>query len=558
MLPIRHRPYNHRTVLQINAVTPDANIAMSPPPPTSAEGVLAAEGTPLPRDIVERARDRVRIAAFVLIATWGFVIVMNEVVARIVAKDAVIDRIWEPRQTFLTFIGIVASLGLAWLATRLKNRPELVLNLGLFFQVFNSLIVSLISEWYPRQDPQAVSWVCVTILFWPAIVPSSPRKTLLASLLSATTVPIALWYGLSIHPNPQVSGLVMLWLVLPGYVCAVLAIVPANVIRTLGRQVRKARELGSYQLEDRIGKGGMGEVYRAKHRLLARPAAVKLISPAALRGATEEENRIVIERFRREAEAAATLRSPHTIELYDYGVAEDGTFYYVMELLDGIDLQELVQRYGPLPSERVIHLLAQACDSLGEAHLTGLVHRDVKPSNIFACRMGLKVDYVKVLDFGLVKNDPKHSEQQIELTTAGSVSGTPSFMAPESISGIASVGPPADVYALGCVAYWLLTGQTVFRAANPTMMMLQHVQAAPVPPSLKAPQPVPRDLEELIMRCLAKDPSDRPRDAADLLLLLGHCRVSLPWTDARAHDWWRAHRDGQPAIENRTGAIMIQ
>jgi serine/threonine protein kinase len=172
--------------------------------------------------------------------------------------------------------------------------------------------------------------------------------------------------------------------------------------------------------------------------------------------------------------------------------------------------------------------------------------------------MGLKVDYVKVLDFGLVKNDPKHSEKQMEITTAGSLSGTPSYMAPESISGIATVGPPADVYALGCVGYWLLTGQTVFKASNPTMMMLQHVQASPVPPSLKSPQPVPRDLEEIIMRCLAKDPSDRPSDAAALAGLLERCRIAMPWTQARAHDWWRGHLDGEVAIENRTGSMMIQ
>jgi serine/threonine-protein kinase len=172
--------------------------------------------------------------------------------------------------------------------------------------------------------------------------------------------------------------------------------------------------------------------------------------------------------------------------------------------------------------------------------------------------MGLMVDYVKVLDFGLVKNEPKNAQNQLEITTAGSVSGTPAFMAPESISGIETVGPAADVYALGCVAYYLLTGQTVFKAANPTMMMLQHVQASPVPPSLKAPHPVPRDLEAVVMRCLAKEPGDRPPDAAELATLLGKCHVAMPWTDSRARDWWKAHRDGEPAIESRTGSLMIQ
>jgi tRNA A-37 threonylcarbamoyl transferase component Bud32 len=540
-------------------VSTDADIARAPATPTTSGGFFSSASTPLPRDIVERARERVRIAACVFVATWLFVVTMNEGIARLATPESdVLAQLWPPRQTFLTLIGLGASLALAMVASRMKDRPELVLDLGLAFQVFNALIVSLVTEWFPRRDPQAVSWVCITIVLWPAIAPSSPKKTLIAALAAATTVPIGIFFGLSEHPVPNADWFILLWFIVPGYVCAFLAVIPAHVIRSLGKQVSRARELGSYQLEDQIGKGGMGEVYRAKHRLLARPAAVKLISPTALRGSSADENRIVIERFRREAEAAATLRSPHTIELYDYGVADDGTFYYVMELLDGIDFQELVQRHGPLPSERVIHLLSQACDSLGEAHLAGLVHRDVKPSNILACRMGLRVDYVKVLDFGLVKHDPRHAEKQMEITTAGAVSGTPSYMAPESISGTGPVGPPADVYALGCVAYWLLTGHTVFKAANPTMMMMQHLQGSPVPPSLKAPRPVPRDLEELVMRCLAKEPADRPGDAAELLQLLSRCHVALPWSDSRAHDWWRGNRAPSIPIENRTGSIIIQ
>jgi serine/threonine-protein kinase len=285
----------------------------------------------------------------------------------------------------------------------------------------------------------------------------------------------------------------------------------------------------------------MGEVYRARHRLLARPAAVKLISPEALLASTPDANAVIVERFRREAEAAATLRSPHTIELYDYGVADDGTFYYVMELLDGIDFHELVHRFGPVVPERALHLIAQACDSLGEAHQKGMVHRDVKPSNMLACRMGLKVDYVKVLDFGLVKNELKHADEQLHITQADVVSGTPAFIAPESISGIASVGPPADVYALGCVAYWLVTGQYVFQAPNATMMLMQHLQATPVPPSHRSPKPIPQDFEQIILRCLSKDPAARPHDAAELSGLLRKCRPASVWTEDRAHEWWNAH-----------------
>jgi serine/threonine-protein kinase len=539
-------------------VSTDANITMNTPTSGTAGGFLTSGSTPLPRDIIEKGAERVKIAALVFAATWLVVVIMNEGIARIAGPNPQLARLWGPRQLVLTLIGLASSIAMVWIASRMKDRPEHILDLGLVFEVFNALLISLIIEWYPRQDPQAVSWVCVTIVLWPAIAPSSPRKTFLAALAAATTIPLAIWYGSSIHPDPESNWFTVLWLIVPGYVCAALAVVPATVIRGLGKQVKRARELGSYQLEEQIGKGGMGEVYRAKHRLLARPAAVKLISPAALRGATADENRVVIERFRREAEAAATLRSPHTIELYDYGVAEDGTFYYVMELLDGIDFQQLVARHGPLPSERVIHLIAQACDSLGEAHLAGLVHRDVKPSNILACRMGLAADYVKVLDFGLVKHDAKHSPDELEITSAGAVSGTPAYMAPESVSGIGTVGPAADVYALGCVAYWLLTGHTVFKAANPTMMMMMHVTNAPVPPSLKAPHPVPRDLEEIVMRCLSKDPADRPSDAASLAEMLSRCRIALPWTDSRAHEWWNVLRAAEIPVEQRTGSIIVQ
>ena len=534
----------------------DANITIAPSARTSTAGLLSA-GPSLPSDLLDRSRDRVRIAALVLVGMWLFVTVMNDVIARFTGAESGDLALWGNRERILAGLGLLSAIAVWWIARTLRDRPELVLDIGLAFEVLSALLISLIGDYRPREDPQAISWVCVTIVLWPAIVPSTPRKTLIASLAAATTVPLAIFLGRAAFPQPDQSFFLLLWFILPPYVCAILAIVPATVIRGLGRQVRKARELGSYELEEQIGKGGMGEVYRAHHRLLARPAAVKLISPSALTSTTEQ-SRVVTERFRREAEAAATLRSPHTIELYDYGVAGDGTFYYVMELLDGIDFHELVRKHGPVPPERVVHLLTQACDSLGEAHLLGLIHRDVKPSNILACRMGLAVDYVKVLDFGLVKKDPSKAEPEPHITSAGAVSGTPAFMAPESVTGTDVVTAAADVYALGCVGYWLLTGQNVFSAANATMMMLQHIQKAPVPPSFKSPQPVPRELDELIMRCLAKDPAERPSDAAILHGELSRLRFPVSWSDERAHEWWQAHRAKQPPLEHHTGSIVIQ
>jgi serine/threonine-protein kinase len=502
------------------------------------QGLITSAKSKLPVEMTQQAAARTRIAVIAFAAMWAFALAMNEGVARL-ASSGDTSLVWAPWQTAITIIGLAGSLTMLWLTKRFQDRPARLIDIGLIFQILSALLVGILTE--PRDDRQAVSWVCLVIVTWPTIAPSTPRKTLVASLLSATAVPVAIFFAHLRRADYDPSVFQLLWLSMPGYICAGLALIPATVIQGLGKQVRKARELGSYRLEDQIGKGGMGEVYRAKHRLLARPAAVKLISADALRGGSDQENSVTIERFRREAEAAATLRSAHTIELYDYGVAEDGTFYYVMEMLDGIDLHDLVMRHGPLPPERVVHLLIQACDSLGEAHQSGLIHRDVKPSNIFICRMGRKVDYVKVLDFGLVKNDVKHPEPQLEITTRGQVSGTPAFMAPEIASQNGTSGAPADVYAIGCVGYWLLTGQYVFTARNAMMMMVQHLQAPPVAPSVRASIEIPADVEQLILKCLEKEPEDRPADAGVLEDLLRKCSIANSWTDERAHEWWSAH-----------------
>lgn len=511
----------------------DADIARQP--------IFSSADTPLPFDALGKSADRVRIAAGIGVATAVVFFTMNELVVRFADMHRW-SEIWGPLQRTLILTAMAGALVLLWLASRLRSKPQLILDLGLVFFVLVCLVISVLTERNPRKEPQAVTWVCVAIVFWAAIAPSTPRKTLVAALAAASTVPLAMWYSHLVNPRPLLSWFALAWLILPGYMCALLAVAPATIIRRLSQQIGKLRELGSYQLEERIGKGGMGEVYRAKHRLLARPAAVKLISPAALSAISPDANRVVVERFRREAEAAAMLHSPHTIELYDYGVSRDGSFYYVMELLDGIDLSELVKRYGPIPAERVLYLMRQACDSLGEAHLQGLVHRDVKPSNILACRLGLNVDYVKVLDFGLVKKDAKHAVEQMDLTTSGLVHGTPAFMAPESVTA-GEVYATADVYALGCVAYWLLTGQYVFEATNATIMMMQHIQRVPVRPSLRTDQPVPLELEDIVMRCLSKDPAERPSDAAELGRLFDKCQLPLAWTDLRAREWWNVHRE---------------
>jgi serine/threonine-protein kinase len=496
----------------------------------------------MPGDLLESARLRVRTACLVVAGIWFYVLVMNQIVYPLLGMPVLSNgRYWDHRQSVLIAIGFVFALASAWFINRLRNRPALAVDLGLVFEFITAIIVALVTEWVPRNDTNGVSWLCVLILLYPAIAPATVGKTLVTALAVASTdfigIGVAVLRGLPFNPTTYE----VLWLFLPLYVCAFLAVVPATVIRGLGRQVRKARELGNYTLQERLGVGGMGEVYRGTHRLLARPAALKLISPSVLHSGKADSERIVIERFRREAEAAATLRSPHTIELYDFGIADDGTFYYVMELLDGVDLEKLVSRFGPIPAGRLVHLLRQACDSLGEAHVRGLVHRDLKPSNLFACRMGLDVDYIKVLDFGLVKHETQSGAEQMKLTAVDAISGTPAYMAPEMVSDSETVGPAADVYALGCVAYWLLTGKFVFEAPNATAMLLRHLQQKPGAPSILSPHKIPAELDELILACLQKDPAARPKTAVELGRRLGECPVDRQWTREIAQDWWAAN-----------------
>jgi serine/threonine-protein kinase len=334
---------------------------------------------------------------------------------------------------------------------------------------------------------------------------------------------------------------------IPTYLCAAMAPVVSHIITRLGREVSHARELGSYLLGELIGRGGMGEVWQATHRLLVRPAAIKLIKPDMLGAGTPEQAEILVQRFRREARAAAALHSPHTIQLYDFGLSSDGTFYYVMELLDGFDLQQLVSQYGPLSPARAIHILKQVCESLGEAHERGLVHRDIKPANIQLCRRGRECDFVKVLDFGLVKRLTPTGQDETGLTQPDVVTGTPAYLSPETVSG-EPVDGRSDLYSLGCVAYWMLTGRLVFEAENAIQMIARHLQATPSPPSRFSDELVPAQLDEIVLACLAKRPADRPATAWELADRLAECEVVTPWTREDARRWWQHRLSREPAV----------
>ncbi|MFT3692954.1 MAG: serine/threonine-protein kinase [Kofleriaceae bacterium] len=289
-------------------------------------------------------------------------------------------------------------------------------------------------------------------------------------------------------------------------------------------------QIGAYTLIERLGQGGMGEVWSAKHRELLRPAAIKILSAE-----TAGESRDTLKkRFDREVHATAQLTSPHTIAIFDFGKTADNGLYYAMELLQGLDLERLVARFGPQPADRVGYLLQQVCESLEEAHHRGLVHRDIKPANLFAASLGMRLDFVKVLDFGLVR-DMAHD---LNLTADHTVSGTPAYMAPESAKAH-QFDARTDLYSVGCVAYWLLTGRTVFQAETNAAMIAAHMYEDVIPPSRLTELTISPAIENIVLQLLAKDPANRPQSAVELREML-EARPQT-WTQDRAEAWWRAN-----------------
>jgi serine/threonine-protein kinase len=445
----------------------------------------------------------------------------------------------------IAVVGIVASLAMYVYARRTKRDPKFILDLGVAYMVVISLAIGLITHWFvtpnaPTMDIEpTISWIGVVVLMFAAVIPTSTRKTVLAGLLAVSMNMVGMLVSKARGMwdfGPSINVLLMHY---PDVLLVGAAVVIARVVSRLGQQVGKAREMGSYQLGELLRKGGMGEIYRATHRMLARPAAIKLIRPEMLGGQSGEDSQIAIKRFHREAEAAANLRSPHTVELFDFGVTDDQTLYFVMELLQGMDLETMVKNHGPQPPARVIHFLRQACESLEEAHARGLVHRDIKPANIHVGHVGIHDDFVKILDFGLVKSVATSSE--ISLGTAvGRTPGTPAYMAPEMALG-ETVDGRADLYALGCVAYYLLTGKLVYDAENTFQMVAKHLHHQPVPPSERGGVEIPAELERLVLACLAKDPAARPATARDLAQALGRVETS-PWTEEQAKAWWHTQQ----------------
>ncbi|MEM7588463.1 MAG: serine/threonine-protein kinase [Acidobacteriota bacterium] len=374
----------------------------------------------------------------------------------------------------------------------------------------------------------------VLIALLPLLLHGALRGSLLAAGAAALAAAAGVFASAKIHA--AVLGPVFLAEFVTGLGSAVgITLVVKRGMRVLRREIAAGLRLGSYRLIEKLGEGGMGEVWRANHPLLARPAAVKLVRSIHL-SAEPSRRDAILRRFNREASTIATLESSHTVQLFDFGVAEDGNVFLAMELLDGIDLQTLVERHGPQPVDRVRASLLQICASLAEAHERNLVHRDVKSANIMLCRRGQEVDHVKVLDFGSVTEADPSKLATLDLTEAGSLLGTPAYLAPEVLSG-RDADARSDLYGVGCVAYWLLVGRSVFGHDSALLQMASHLRDVPEPPSALGVE-LPAELEAILLACLAKDPSARPESAAALARRLEAVPVTGDWSAEQARAWW--------------------
>jgi eukaryotic-like serine/threonine-protein kinase len=395
---------------------------------------------------------------------------------------------------------------------------------------YAGMAVTMPRSWRP--DQLVLLIMNAVLLGRAALVPSAPRRTTWISAAAVAAIPVAAYLVFRVNPSRDLlPGAVITQAILWSTFTVVLATLISNITFHLRRSIARARRLGQYELLEKIGEGGMGVVYRAEHEMLRRPTAIKLLAPHA----AGEQN---LKRFEREAQLTARLTNPHTVSVYDFGRTPEGAFYYVMEFLDGIDLERLVREGGPVPPGRVVHVLLQVCEALSEAHGVGLVHRDIKPANIILAEVGGISDFAKVVDFGLVK-DVKGED--LRLTREDVFAGTPQYLAPETIESGMSSDPRSDLYSLGAVAYFLLTGRPVFEGRFVDLIQ-GHLNRAPEPPSARVGRQLPAKLEKVVLDCLEKDPDRRPESARSLMLRLAACDDVEPWRPEEAQRWWRERK----------------
>jgi serine/threonine-protein kinase len=432
---------------------------------------------------------------------------------------------------------ITALLGVGWWHTARGHPRRGVLHtleaLGTI-----AIVVAYVAVMAPIPEGRFIGLllVCMMLVLRSALVPSSVGRTLVVGLLGVAAVVAS---SLQIERDAPVHQ--QLWLGVLGLAFVAVTAVTSSVIYGLRREVRAARRLGQYELTRKIGEGGMGVVYEATHVMLRRPTALKLLP-------IEKAGEETVSRFEREVRQTSRLEHPNSVYIFDYGRTPEGQFYYAMEYLDGFNLKDLVEHEGPLGDARTCLILLQAAHALAEAHAMGLVHRDIKPSNIMLCSRGQVPDTVKVLDFGLVKAVDDGGADDLT-TKAGTIVGTPHYMAPETLRNTMPLEPAADIYALGAVGYFLLTGRHVFEGDSVVEVCAKHLKEAPRPPSEYREQPVNPEFEALILRCLEKDPANRFASGSEFAAALES--LELPgWSLDEARRWWSAHRPVTEQLED--------
>ncbi len=411
---------------------------------------------------------------------------------------------------------------------------------------FNILLLLLSFAILSPKDLPDVHLAMILIVH-AAFIPSSVMTQVL--LVATALVGYPLFQLLAYVGVPEVRGFwadhgglealknVLLLGALEGVLYGGLSIQINRTLYTMRRKLHKAEKLGNYVIERKLGGGGMGTVFMASHSLMCRPAAIKVIRPES------QDSADALARFEREVRLSATLTHPNTIVIFDYGRSDSRTFYYVMEYLEGIDLQRLVERFGPLPAERAVFILLQACSALAEAHSRRIVHRDIKPSNIYLTQRGNMDDFVKVLDFGLAKK--LEEKGKAELSQTGAFFGTPLYMSPESAQGMDQVDARSDIYQLGAVAFWMLTGKPVFVQPSHIEVMVDHLKTPPPRPSQSSELPIPEALDRIVLKCLEKDPALRFQSADELKDALAALSFPSPWTQEKAKAWWSLHRSNE-------------
>jgi len=494
--------------------------------------------TPLDEEGRSFYQRRVALLNFAIFALSGGFIVLGSAIPVLTSHARPIDFV---SRSMAWHLASVSVAGAVWLFTRRGAHSQRVLaaldatSITAQSVAYAGMAIVARPDLGARADLLVTLIMTVLLTMRAVLIPSTARRTAVVGLVALTPVLVVAYvvggYYEGRLPSPRYFATVsaVLW----STVAIIETAIASRVVYGLRREVAAARRLGQYTLEEKIGEGGMGEVYKARHALLRRPTAIKVLR-------RDRAGEHTIERFEREVQLTSQLTHPNTIHVYDFGRTADGSFFYAMEYLDGLSLEELVEIDHAQPPARVIALLAQVCSSLAEAHAIGLIHRDIKPANLVVCERGRLPDVMKVLDFGLVKST--NGGAAVSVTNADAIAGTPAYMAPEAITAADRVDGRLDVYAVGAVAYFLLTGHQVFEAGTVLEMCAHHLHKKPEPPSTIVPG-IPADLEAVVLACLAKSPDERPSSALDLRARLLACADATAWTSEDGARWWSENRE---------------